>query len=365
MTRIVVTGAAGFIGSNLIKGLNARGIDDIIAVDDLTQGDKFRNLAALEIADYVDASVFYGKFAQGAFGTVEAVFHEGACSDTMETDGKYMMANNYTLSVNLFEACQNRGARLLYASSAATYGMATIGQPGSILPPTAFRETPAHEQPLNVYGYSKLLFDQRMRRECGADFSRINSRSSAGPGKQNQVVGFRYFNVYGPHEQHKGRMASVAFHQFHQFQAEGKVKLFGDYGGYGPGAQMRDFVHIDDVVAVNLWFLDHPQHSGIFNLGTGRAQPFNDVALAVVNTVGASAAQPGRDLTQAIAAGMIDYVPFPDALRGKYQCYTQADLSALRSVGCNHAFSDVATGVSSYVRWLAENGWKPTPSGES
>ena len=352
MTRIVVTGAAGFIGSNLIKGLNARGIDDIIAVDDLTQGDKFRNLAALHIADYVDAGTFYDQFAEGAYGPVEAVFHEGACSDTMEADGKYMMANNYTLSVGLFQACQKQGARLLYASSAATYGMAAPGQHGSNLP-AAFRETPAHERPLNVYGYSKLLFDQRMRRECGADFSCVNSNLSGHPGRGSQVVGFRYFNVYGPHEQHKGRMASVAFHQFHQFQAQGKVKLFGEYGGYGPGAQMRDFVYIDDVVAVNLWFLDHPQHSGIFNLGTGRAQPFNDVALAVVNTARPSAGAPGLDLTQAAAAGMIEYVPFPDALRGKYQCYTQADLSALRSVGCDHLFSDVALGVGSYMRWLA------------
>ena len=226
--------------------------------------------------------------------------------------------------------------------------MAAPGQHGSNLP-AAFRETPAHERPLNVYGYSKLLFDQRMRRECGTDFSRVKPSPS---GKRNQVVGFRYFNVYGPQEQHKGRMASVAFHQFHQFQAAGKVKLFGEYGGYGPGAQMRDFVYIDDVVSVNLWFLDHPQHSGIFNLGTGRAQPFNDVALAVVNTAGPSAGKPGLDLTQAVAAGMIEYVPFPDALRGKYQCYTQADLSALRSVGCDHPFSDVALGIGSYMQWL-------------
>ena len=356
MTRIVVTGAAGFIGSNLIKGLNARGIDDIIAVDDLTQGDKFRNLAELQIADYVDASTFYEQFAQGAYGPVEAVFHEGACSDTMEADGKYMMANNYTLSVGLFQACKAQGVRLLYASSAATYGMATPAPAGSGAP-AAFRETPAHERPLNVYGYSKLLFDQRMRRECGTDFLRAMhgpANSSSQPGKGSQVVGFRYFNVYGPHEQHKGRMASVAFHQFHQFQAQGKVKLFGDYGGYGPGAQMRDFVYIDDVVAVNLWFLDHPQHSGIFNLGTGRAQPFNDVALAVVNAASNSNSAPALDLARATAAGLIDYVPFPDALRGKYQCYTQADLSALRSVGCQHAFSDVALGVSRYMQWLAQ-----------
>jgi len=336
MTRIVVTGAAGFIGSNIIRGLNARGLDDIIAVDDLTQGDKFRNLAELKISDYVDASAFYDMFAHGAYGQIEAVFHEGACSDTMESNGKYMMDNNYATSVDLFHACQKRGARLLYASSAATYG-------GS----DTFREDPAFERPLNVYGYSKLLFDQRMRRECGIDFRR------SVVGKTGQVVGFRYFNVYGPHEQHKGRMASVAFHQFHQFQADGKVKLFADYGGYGPGAQLRDFVFVDDVVAVNLWFFDHPGVSGIFNLGTGRAQPFNDVASSVVNTLRGLQGQSGLALDALVEAGLIEYIPFPDALRGKYQSYTQADLSALRATGCDHAFADVQTGVSNYVQWLA------------
>ncbi len=335
MTRIVVTGAAGFIGSNLIKGLNARGFDDIIAVDDLTQGDKFRNLADLQIADYVDASDFYELFSHGSFGQIEAVFHEGACSDTMETNGKYMMENNYSTSVSLFHACQKRGARLLYASSAATYG-------GS----DTFQEIPEFERPLNVYGYSKLLFDQRMRRECGADFRR------SVVGKTGQVVGFRYFNVYGPREQHKGRMASVAFHQFNQFSADQKVKLFGEYGGYAPGAQMRDFVYIDDVVAVNLWFFDHPGISGIFNLGTGRAQPFNDVASAVVNAMRAPQGHGALPLEHITQAGLIEYVAFPEALRGKYQCYTQADLTALRATGCDHAFADVQTGVTKYVQWL-------------
>lgn len=331
--KIVVTGAAGFIGSNIIQGLNARGIDNIIAVDDLTEGDKFRNLADLKIADYLDKDVFYELFAEGAFGKVEAVFHEGACSDTMESDGKYMMDNNYTLSCGLFNSCQQAGTRLIYASSAATYG-------GS----DTFRETPEFERPLNVYGYSKLLFDQRMRRECGDNFKKF----------KRQVVGFRYFNVYGPREQHKGRMASVAFHQFNQFNAEGRVKLFGDYGGYAAGGQMRDFVFIDDVVAVNLWFLDHPDKSGIFNLGTGRAQPFNDVALSVVNALRSAKGERALDLAGATQAGLIEYVPFPDALRGKYQCYTQADLSALRASGCDHTFADVQSGVTQYMATLSQ-----------
>ena len=337
MTRIVVTGAAGFIGSNIIACLNARGLDDIIAVDDLTQGDKFRNLAHLRISDYVDASAFYELFANGAYGQIEAVFHEGACSDTMESNGKYMMDNNYTTSLDLFHACQKRGARMLYASSAATYG-------GS----DTFREDPAFEHPLNVYGYSKLLFDQRMRRDCGIDFRRSVA------GKTGQVVGFRYFNVYGPHEQHKGRMASVAYHQFQQFRNDGKVKLFADYGGYAAGEQMRDVVFIDAVVAVNLWFFDHPGVSGMFNLGTGRAQPFNDVASSVVNTLRGLRGEPALSLEALIEAGLIEYIAFPEALRGKYQSYTQADLSALRATGCDHTFADVQTGVSSYVQWMAQ-----------
>jgi ADP-L-glycero-D-manno-heptose 6-epimerase len=336
MTRIVVTGAAGFIGSNIIKGLNRRGLTDIIAVDDMTQGDKFRNLADLQIADYIDADVFYDDFAASALGQVEAVFHEGACSDTMELNGKYMMQNNFATSVKLYQACQKRGSRLLYASSAATYG-------GS----DTFREDPAFEHPLNVYGYSKLLFDQRMRRECGLEFQR------AFAGKTMQVVGFRYFNVYGPREQHKGRMASVAFHQFNQFKLEGKVKLFGEYGGYAAGSQMRDFVFIDDVVAVNLWFFDHPGISGIYNLGTGRAQPFNDVATSVVNSLRQRHGETALTIEAMVSHGLLEYVAFPDALRGKYQSYTQADLSALRATGCNHEFSDVQTGVASYVAWLA------------
>lgn len=335
-TRCIVTGAAGFIGSNLIKGLNARGIDNIIAVDDLTQGDKFRNLVDLQIADYIDASVFYERFAQGAYGKVEAVFHEGACSDTMELDGKYMMDNNYRVSCDLFAACQQQRTRLLYASSAATYGGGNT-----------FRESAECEQPLNVYGYSKLLFDQRLRRELSPAFA----------GATSQVAGFRYFNVYGPREQHKGRMASVAFHQFHQLQKEGQVKLFGSYGGYAPGMQQRDFVYIDDVVAVNLWFYDHPDKSGIFNLGTGRAQPFNDVALSVVNAMRKLKQSPDTHLPltlqQAVDQQMIAYMAFPDALVGKYQCHTQADLGALRVAGCQHVFTDVAQGVSAYVHHLA------------
>jgi ADP-L-glycero-D-manno-heptose 6-epimerase len=217
--------------------------------------------------------------------------------------------------------------RLLYASSAATYGGATT-----------FREEPEFERPLNVYGWSKLLFDNVVRRML--------------PGATAQVAGFRYFNVYGPREQHKGRMASVAFHHFRQFEAEGRVKLFGPYGGYAAGEQARDFVFVDDVVAVNLWFFAHPEASGIFNLGSGRAQAFNDVAVAVVNAARSAHGEPALELAGMVAAGLVDYIDFPQALVGKYQCFTQADLARLRSAGCEHGFADVATGVGRYVAWL-------------
>jgi ADP-L-glycero-D-manno-heptose 6-epimerase len=327
--RVVVTGAAGMIGSNLLHGLNAIGIDDVIAVDDLTDGPKYRNLLGAQISDYFDRSDFYGRFARKEFGRIDVVLHQGACSDTMEHDGRYMLDTNYRCSKNLLDACQTQNTRLLYASSAATYG-------GS----DTFREEPAFEQPLNVYGYSKLLFDNVVRRMLAS--------------KTSQVAGFRYFNVYGPREQHKGRMASVAFHHFNQFNDTGKVKLFGEYGGYARGEQSRDFVSVDDVVAVNLWFLQNPNRSGIFNLGTGRAQPFNDVAVATVNACRALKGQVALPLADLVSQGHIEYVPFPDALVGKYQCHTQADLTQLRGTGCTHAFADVATGVERYVDWLSQ-----------
>ena len=326
--KVVVTGAAGMIGSNLVHGLNAIGIDDVIAVDDLTDGPKYRNLLGAQLSDYFDKSDFYARFAKGEFGKLDAVFHEGACSDTMEHNGRFMLDTNYRCSKDLLDACQAQGTRLLYASSAATYG-------GS----AAFREEPAFEQPLNVYGYSKLLFDNVVRRMLA--------------GALAQVVGFRYFNVYGPREQHKGRMASVAFHHFNQFRETGKVKLFGEYGGYAAGQQSRDFVFVDDVVAVNLWFLQHPECSGIFNLGTGRAQPFNDVALAAVNAARALKGEAALPLAALVQQGLIEYIDFPEALVGKYQSFTQADLTRLRTTGCQHAFADVATGVQAYVDWLA------------
>lgn len=324
---IIVTGAAGFIGSNIVRGLNRRGITNILAVDDLTDGDKFVNLVGANIADYMHKDDFRRRVLEGFLPGIRAVFHQGACSDTTERDGRFMMDNNYRVTVELFDYCQTHKVPLIYASSAAVYGAGPV-----------YVESLENERPLNVYGYSKFLFDQVVR-------ARFQSLTA-------QVVGLRYFNVYGPQEQHKGRMASVAFHNMNQFLAEGYVRLFGGWDGYGDGGQMRDFISVHDVVDVNLHFLDHPETSGIFNCGTGRAQPFNDVAAAVVNAMRNIQGKTDLSLEDLVKQGLLRYDSFPDDLKGRYQSYTQADVSALRLAGFTAPMRDVETGVSEYVHQL-------------
>jgi ADP-L-glycero-D-manno-heptose 6-epimerase len=329
---IVVTGAAGFIGSNLVKALNERGMKNIIAVDNLTKADKFRNLVDCDIADYVDKHDFIERIQAGHYdGEIDAILHQGACSDTMESDGRYMMENNYRYSLILLDWCQDQDVQFLYASSAATYG-------GS----SSFREERECEGPLNVYGYSKFLFDQVVRQRLAKSPS-------------TQIVGFRYFNVYGPRETHKARMASVAFHNFNQFRAEGKVRLFEGSHGYPDGGQQRDFVFVGDVAAVNLFFLDHPEKSGIFNLGSGRAQSFNDVAVAAVNGCRKAKSEAPLTLDELRAQGLLEYIAFPEALKGKYQAYTQADLTRLRAAGYTAPMATVEEGVARYMEWLHAN----------
>ena len=330
MLYTIVTGAAGFIGANLVKALNQCGVTDIIAVDHLAPADKFQNLVDCEIAEYFDKSEFMHLIEGGHFdGSVEAILHQGACSDTMETDGQYMMANNYRYSLSLLDYCLDEEVPFLYASSASVYGGGNV-----------FEESREHEAPLNIYGYSKFLFDQVVRRRL------VDANS--------QVVGFRYFNVYGPREQHKGRMASVAFHHFNQYRTTGKVKLFEGCDGYGNGEQRRDFVFVDDVVRVNLHFLERGK-SGIYNLGSGRAQPFNDVAVATVNACRAAQGKSPLSLADMVAQGVIEYVDFPEALKGKYQSYTQADLTRLRGAGYVGEFATVEEGVAQYVQALLKS----------
>ncbi|HRI92364.1 MAG TPA: ADP-glyceromanno-heptose 6-epimerase [Accumulibacter sp.] len=329
----IVTGAAGFIGANLVKALNERGVRRIIAVDNLSKADKFRNLVDCEIADYIDKNEFIDRLIAGDFdGDVDAILHQGACSDTMESDGRYMMENNYRYSLAILDWCLDQEVQFLYASSAATYGGGSV-----------FREERQYEAPLNVYGYSKFLFDQIVRQ-----------RLAATDACSSQVVGFRYFNVYGPREAHKGRMASVAFHHFHQYQREGRVKLFAGCDGYADGEQRRDFVYIGDIVRVNLHFLDHPDRSGIYNVGSGRAQTFNELAVASVNACRALAGHEALPLAELVGRGLIEYIPFPADLRGKYQNFTEADLSLLHKAGYKHRFSSVEEAVPQYVKWLGD-----------
>jgi ADP-L-glycero-D-manno-heptose 6-epimerase len=315
VSTIIVTGGAGFIGSNLVRALIDRGHSDVVVVDDLTDGHKFANIADLNIADYLDKDDFLVRLSSDKkfSSEISAILHQGACSATTEWDGRFMMQNNYRYSQELLQHCLLHKTQFIYASSAAVYG-------GS----KTFVEDPIFENPLNVYGYSKIQFDRYVR------------RVAANP--ESQVVGLRYFNVYGPWEQHKGSMASVAFHFNNQIREQGEANLFEGTDGYGDGEQVRDFVYIDDICKVNLWFLDHPESSGIFNAGTGRAQSFNDVAKAVVKWHG---------------KGKIRYVPFPDHLKGAYQSFTQADLGELRKSGCDVEFRGVEEGVKAYLDQIA------------
>ncbi|ACZ75062.1 ADP-glyceromanno-heptose 6-epimerase [Dickeya zeae] len=305
---IIVTGGAGFIGSNIVKALNDNGHRDILVVDNLKDGTKFVNLVDLDIADYMDKEDFIASIVAGDdLGDIDAIFHEGACSSTTEWDGKYMMDNNYQYSKEVLHYCLERGIPFLYASSAATYGGRTDN----------FVEDRQYEQPLNVYGYSKFLFDQYVRDIL--------------PQADSQICGFRYFNVYGPRESHKGSMASVAFHLNNQINQGENPKLFAGSENF-----KRDFIYVGDVAAVNLWFWQH-NVSGIFNCGTGHAESFQAVADAVL-------AWHNKD--------QVEYIPFPEKLKGRYQAYTQADLTNLRAAGYDKQFKTVAEGVADYMAWL-------------
>ena len=311
---IIVTGGAGFIGSNIVKALNECGREDVLIVDEPGEAEKLANIADCAYIDLVDKDEFVVMLeGDRSYGReTGVVFHEGACSSTTEWDARYMLANNYEYSKRLLHCCMERGAAFLYASSASVYGDGDV-----------FRESCEYEAPLNIYGYSKFLFDQYVRHIL--------------PQVEIQVAGFRYFNVYGPREQHKGSMASVASHLNDQLTAGGNPRLFAGSDGYADGEQRRDFIHVDDAVAVNLWFMEHPDRCGIFNVGTGHCQSFNQVAQAVTDWHG---------------RGEVEYIPFPDHLHGCYQSYTEADISALRAAGYSAPFMPVEAGVPRYLDWL-------------
>lgn len=309
---IIVTGGAGFIGSNLVHALNQRGYGDVLVVDELSQGEKFLNIRDATICHYLDRDNFLDWLVENGADNIEMIFHLGACSDTTEWDGRYMLDNNYQFSKEALEIAMAYQIPFVYASSAAVYGNTA-----------EFEERIGDEQPLNVYGYSKALFDRYVARRL--------------PEARSQIAGLRYFNVYGPREQHKGRMASIAWHMREQVLEEGVVKLFEGSHGFADGEQLRDFVYVDDVVNLKLWLMDHPAVSGVFNCGTGNAEPFNAVARAVIDHYG---------------AGEIKYIPFPDELLDAYQSYTCANLTKLRAAGFALPFRNVADGVSAYMDWL-------------
>ena len=314
---IVVTGSNGFIGSNLIKGLNRLGYKDIVAVDDHANRELKENIVHCDIEKYLEIDEFLKEVQKNNFDEtgLKAIFHQGACSNTMEWDSEYLYKNNLLYSKELLNLSKRSNTPLIYASSASVYGNGKV-----------FEEKIENEEPINLYAYSKFKFDQLVREELKEN--------------KSQIVGLRYFNVYGPQEQHKNNMASVAFHLHNQLKNNDEIKLFEGSDGYEDGEQRRDFIFVEDVVKVNLWFLENTEISGIFNVGTGRSQTFNDVANAVIDWN---------------KKGKIKYIPFPEKLKGAYQSFTEANISKLREAGYKEEFLNVQEGVKRYLDTL--EGW--------
>ena len=311
---IVVTGSNGFIGSNLVSELNKTGYNNILGVDDLSKKELLTNISHCEFEDLIDIKEFNERLSRTSLdkNKISHIFHQGACSNTMEWDAEYMIENNYSFSKRLLEFSTKNKIPFIYASSASVYGNGKN-----------FEERKENENPINLYAFSKYLFDQLVRQYLSNN--------------ETQIVGLRYFNVYGPNESHKGVMASVAYH-LHQELKEGKeVKLFEGSGGYEAGEQRRDFVYVDDVVEVNLWFMQNSKISGIFNVGTGKSQTFNELANSVINYHG---------------KGSIKYIPFPKELIDSYQSFTEANIEKLREAGYLEDFLDVQSGVRLYLEKL-------------
>ncbi|MCH2264672.1 MAG: ADP-glyceromanno-heptose 6-epimerase [SAR86 cluster bacterium] len=308
---IIVTGCNGFIGSNLVSQLNKLGFNNIIGVDDLSKKKNLINIEHCEIEGLLDIEEFESNYLlkDKSFNDVNQIFHQGACTNTMEWDAEYMMKNNFSFSQQLLDFAERNSVSFIYASSASVYGGGK-----------KFEEIRENENPINLYAFSKYLFDQLVRQKVKAN--------------KIQIVGLRYFNVYGPNESHKGQMASVAYHLHQQLKEGNDVKLFEGSGGFGPGEQRRDFIYVDDVVKVNLWFMNNPDVSGIFNVGTGKSQTFNEVAKAVIEWHG---------------KGSITYIPFPKELIDSYQSFTEANIDRLRQAGYQEDFLDVQSGIKLYL----------------
>ena len=313
---LIVTGGAGFLGSALLWGLNEAGRDDILVVDNLGSGEKWKNCVNRRYRDYLHKDAFLAAVTGGdnPFGTIEAIVHLGACSSTTETDAEYLMRNNFDYARAVARFALAQGARFVVASSAATYGDGSAG----------FDDDPHGLdalKPLNMYGYSKHLFDLWARRE----------------GLLGELASLKFFNVYGPNEYHKGDMRSVVCKAFKQIRETGRLKLFKSYRPeYPDGGQQRDFLYVKDAVAVMLWLLDHPEVNGIFNVGAGVARTWNDLAAAVFAAMDREPA--------------VDYVDMPGTLRGKYQYFTEAKMARLHGAGYDTPFFSLEDGVADYVR---------------
>jgi len=313
MAKFIVTGGAGFIGRNIVAALNERGEEDILIVDNLGKSEKWKNLLGLRYADYQDKDQLRAAVQYDHLAEVDAVFHMGACSSTTETDAGYLVDNNYRYTRELCEWCLEHGVRFIYASSAATYGDGSLGYSD------ADEVTPTL-RPMNMYGYSKQMFDLWAMRH----------------GILDRIAGLKYFNVYGPGEDHKDDMRSVVNKAYGQILETGKVKLFKSYKPeYKDGEQVRDFIYVKDAVDVTLSFFDNPEVSGLFNCGTGEARTWNDLVKAVFTAMGKDA--------------NIEYIDMPEHLRGKYQYFTEADISKLRETGYEKPFTTLEEGVKDYV----------------
>jgi len=312
--KFIVTGAAGFIGSNLVAALNARGDSDILAVDELGTDEKWKNLVGLDFQDYWEKDDFLFALRNDSLGKVDTVFHLGANSSTTEKNASHLVENNYRFTRELCEWCMHHDVRFIYASSAATYGDGSLGYSDSDdVTPTL--------KPLNMYGYSKQMFDLWAMRH----------------GLFDRIAGLKYFNVYGPREDHKGDMRSVINKAYHQILETGEVRLFKSYKSeYNDGEQVRDFVYVKDAVAATLFFYERSDVGGLFNCGTGMARTWNDL---VKSTFKAMGREP-----------KITYIDMPEALRLKYQYRTEADMIKLRDAGYEEPFTSLEDGVADYVK---------------
>ena len=324
--KIIVTGGLGFIGSNIVNFLNTKGITDILIVDNFNINQKFYNILGCQYKDLINITDFETGIINNNFKEYDIIIHQGACSDTMEEDGEYVFKNNYTYSKKILDFCLVNNIRMIYASSAAVYGNSKN-----------FKEIIENEKPINIYGFSKLCFDNYVRQKLLSNHP--------------QVAGLRYFNVYGPKEEFKGRMSSIVFQLFNEQKQNNKMSLFGTTKNYNAGKQSRDFVYIDDILNYNWFLINNPKVSSVFNAGTGISNTFIDIANSIFNALIKNKYY-DKDNIIITKKPKINFIKFPNKLIGKYQEYTKADIDSLRKVGFDYEFLPISESVKKYVDYL-------------